>query len=343
MQINLLYLAAIAFTPFPTALVGIYGGDELGRGRALRGHARRGEPAEAALLWHAQHEGLLRAADARRRAPRQHGRVAGAGRACSRSSIPIAYARVVVGAALVAPDLPARVGHRAVRDPEGRAPTSRPDQSLSASSRATTTLGRDRKIGPGRRVVVGGGPARGLLGPAGQADAVGAELGVAEVEADAAGEARRLRPRVGACSRPAAAPDDRGDDAPVHAEARCRACRCRAAARPRASAGRRRRACPASSRLHVAGHARWRGGGRGWAGGGHTAKPSGVSTVSTHATSSARGDPGHSAPKKRPERWAIFIGSEHEHAVEELVDERVEDLLERRPVENTSRNRTRIP
>jgi len=60
MQINLLYLAAIAFTPFPTAVVGIYGGDEpvgvvlyaitLGVASFL----------EAALLWHAQHEGLLR-------------------------------------------------------------------------------------------------------------------------------------------------------------------------------------------------------------------------------------------------------------------------------------------
>jgi uncharacterized membrane protein len=60
MQINLLYLAAIAFTPFPTAIVGVYGGDEpvgvvlyavtLGVASFL----------EAALLWHAQHEGLLR-------------------------------------------------------------------------------------------------------------------------------------------------------------------------------------------------------------------------------------------------------------------------------------------
>jgi uncharacterized membrane protein len=60
MQINLMYLAAIAFTPFPTAVVGIYGGDEpvgvvlyavtLGVASFL----------EAALLWRAQHEGLLR-------------------------------------------------------------------------------------------------------------------------------------------------------------------------------------------------------------------------------------------------------------------------------------------
>lgn len=60
MQINLLYLAAIAFTPFPTAIVGIYGGDEpvgvvlyaitLGVASFL----------EASLLWRAQREGLLR-------------------------------------------------------------------------------------------------------------------------------------------------------------------------------------------------------------------------------------------------------------------------------------------
>ena len=60
MQLNLLYLAAIAFTPFPTAIVGVYGGDEpvgvvlyavtLGVASFL----------EAALLWRAQHEGLLR-------------------------------------------------------------------------------------------------------------------------------------------------------------------------------------------------------------------------------------------------------------------------------------------
>ena len=60
MQINLLYLAAIAFTPFPTAIVGVYGGNEpvgvvlyavtLGVASFL----------EAAMLWRAQHEGLLR-------------------------------------------------------------------------------------------------------------------------------------------------------------------------------------------------------------------------------------------------------------------------------------------
>jgi uncharacterized membrane protein len=60
MQINLLYLAAIAFTPFPTALVGIYGEKPvtivlyavtLGVASFL----------DAALLWHAQRAELLRA------------------------------------------------------------------------------------------------------------------------------------------------------------------------------------------------------------------------------------------------------------------------------------------
>jgi uncharacterized membrane protein len=60
MKINLVYLAAIAFVPFPTALVGIYGSDEavvivlyavtLGVASLI----------EAALFWHAQHAGLLR-------------------------------------------------------------------------------------------------------------------------------------------------------------------------------------------------------------------------------------------------------------------------------------------
>lgn len=58
MQLNLLYLAAIAFTPFPTALVGIYVGHPasivlyaltLGTASFL----------EATLLWRAQRSGLL--------------------------------------------------------------------------------------------------------------------------------------------------------------------------------------------------------------------------------------------------------------------------------------------
>ena len=121
MQINLLYLAAIAFMPFPTALVGIYGGDEpvgvvlyavtLGVASFL----------EAALLWHAQHEGLLRA---RMRDDVFRGNMAGVAgaRRGVRDLHPDRVPRVVVGAALVAPDLPARVGHREVRDPEGRLP-----------------------------------------------------------------------------------------------------------------------------------------------------------------------------------------------------------------------------
>jgi len=60
MKINLVYLAAIAFMPFPTALVGLYGDEQavvivlyavtLGIASVL----------EAALFWHAQHAELLR-------------------------------------------------------------------------------------------------------------------------------------------------------------------------------------------------------------------------------------------------------------------------------------------
>jgi uncharacterized membrane protein len=67
MKINLVYLATIAFVPFPTALVGIYGSDQavvivlyavtLGIASML----------EAVLLWHAEHAGLLR----RRLPPRE--------------------------------------------------------------------------------------------------------------------------------------------------------------------------------------------------------------------------------------------------------------------------------
>ena len=79
MQLNLLYLAAIAFMPFPTALVGVYGGDEpvvvvlyavtLGVASLL----------EAALFVRAaQHEGLLRVRMRDRRVPRQPDGVVGA-------------------------------------------------------------------------------------------------------------------------------------------------------------------------------------------------------------------------------------------------------------------------
>lgn len=60
MKINLVYLAAIAFTPFPTALVGIYGSSQavvivlyavtLGFASVL----------DTAMFWHAQTAGLLR-------------------------------------------------------------------------------------------------------------------------------------------------------------------------------------------------------------------------------------------------------------------------------------------
>jgi uncharacterized membrane protein len=60
MQINLLYLAAIAFTPFPTAIVGVYGGDEPAGVVLYAVTLGVASFLEAALLWHAQREGLLR-------------------------------------------------------------------------------------------------------------------------------------------------------------------------------------------------------------------------------------------------------------------------------------------
>src|SRR5207248_8024706 len=57
--------------------------------------------------------------------------------------------------------------------------------------------------------------------------------------------------------------------------------------------------------------------------------PAGVSTDSTHATSSARGAPGHSARTNRPDRWRSFTSERSsEDEAEQLVDERVEELVD---------------
>src|SRR5215207_8028220 len=60
-------------------------------------------------------------------------------------------------------------------------------------------------------------------------------------------------------------------------------------------------------------------------------KPAGVSTVSTHVRSSARGAAGESARTKRPARWPNLIEvssfcSSLEHPVEEAILQRVEQL-----------------
>jgi uncharacterized membrane protein len=60
MKINLVYLAAIAFVPFPTALVGIYGSNEAVVIVLYAVTLAIASVIEAGLFWHAQHAGLLR-------------------------------------------------------------------------------------------------------------------------------------------------------------------------------------------------------------------------------------------------------------------------------------------
>jgi len=60
MKLNLVYLAAIAFVPFPTALVGIYGSSEAVVVVLYAATLAVASVIEAALFWHAQHAGLLR-------------------------------------------------------------------------------------------------------------------------------------------------------------------------------------------------------------------------------------------------------------------------------------------
>ena len=135
MQLNLLYLAAIAFVPFPTALVGVYETHlvsvviyaiTLGAASCL----------ETLLFWHAHNAKLL--------------------------DVELALASVVVGG------------------------VERDDHRFG-----------DRELGPGRRFVVRGRPACRFLGFTGEADPIGAEIRVPEVEADPPGEAVRRRPVLG--------------------------------------------------------------------------------------------------------------------------------------------------
>jgi uncharacterized membrane protein len=60
MKINLVYLAAIAFVPFPTALVGIYGSNEAVVVVLYAVTLAIASVIEACLFWHAQRAGLLR-------------------------------------------------------------------------------------------------------------------------------------------------------------------------------------------------------------------------------------------------------------------------------------------
>ena len=154
--------------------------------------------------------------------------------------------------------------------------------------------------------VVGGGPARRFLGCPREPDAVGADLGMPQVQADPAGEATLLRPRVGHVAAGGGA-RHRRDDSAVHARGARRACRCRAASAqrdPHRVVGVRRVRPTGPARR---GRPRSRDDGRGWAAAATSANASGPSTDSAHATSSARGAPGRNAPKKRRLRWTAFI------------------------------------
>jgi uncharacterized membrane protein len=60
MKLNLVYLAAIAFMPFPTALVGVYGSAEAVVIVLYAITLAVASLVEAAMFWHAQRAGLLR-------------------------------------------------------------------------------------------------------------------------------------------------------------------------------------------------------------------------------------------------------------------------------------------
>ena len=115
------------------------------------------------------------------------------------------------------------------------------------------TSSRDGQVGPGGRVVVGRRPQRGFLGFAGDPEAVGAELGVAQVDADT-----RVNPfdsdHASACSRPATTPDTVATTRRTRRD-HCRACRCRAAARPTTTRGSSAYGRVGEASLHVAGDA----------------------------------------------------------------------------------------
>ena len=81
-------------------------------------------------------------------------------------------------------------------------------QSSSAATSAMTTGSGIPVAAHAVGRVVRRRPGRGLLGAAGEADAVGAELGVAQVQPDPPGEPAALRPRLGhvAAGRPRPTP-----------------------------------------------------------------------------------------------------------------------------------------
>ena len=148
-------------------------------------------------------------------------------------------------------------------------------------------------------VVVGGGPLRGLLGAAGEADAVGADLGMTQVQADAPGEAAPLRPRVGEAGAAGRA-GHRRDDASVHAESRVELADVVQQRGREPARSRRRTACPRAAPPLRARRGSC-GGGRGAGWSCHCAYAAGVSTDSTHATSSgARRDRARARARSAP-------------------------------------------
>ena len=189
---------------------------------AVRGDAGRRELARGGDVVARAARGPVAGAPARRRLPRP---------TCSRRSRPVVVVRARpsrsryldadVGAARLAARSSRSSGSSAassrrrrgeferapLRRRSVRASNQRRRQSLSAASSAATTGSGIGSVVPAVGVVVGGRPERGLLGLAGEADAVGAELGVAQVEADPAGEPARLRPRVGDARGPPTAPE----------------------------------------------------------------------------------------------------------------------------------------
>ena len=204
MKLNLVYLAAIAFMPFPTALVGQLRRLRAGRDRALRDHARV-SPAS----WRRRCSGTRSRPD------------------CSASASTTDVFRNYMIASLAPALVFAALDPDRVRRPEPRRCSSwllifplefligkylrtdprRTERARASESSRSVVVGGvegddDRRRGSGRSAQVDGSwcaaaHTRRLLGLAGEADAVGAELGVAQVDADAAGEPGRLRPRLG--------------------------------------------------------------------------------------------------------------------------------------------------
>ena len=235
----------------------------------------------------------------------------------SRDGVPVRRARVVGTRRRVLHLDPARVReHRRSRSPAGSSSSRSSGRSARTSSRLTPTttlvleLSRCRRLSsattttsgiarsPGFGVVWWAAAQRAASsGPRDDPDPVGAELGVAQVEADPAGEAALLRPRVGhVAARRRRPPPSRRRARTRRAAASSLPMSCSNAARdPHGSSA---YGVSASCGLHVAGDAD------------RVAAivvglplPQGErrrdrAPTPTHSTSSARGGPGRTAPEE---------------------------------------------